>query len=131
MGASSISGRRARSRLPRWPRKRRVQAKLRRPSVQTMETLDLVAVLHSSHKGSWKYRSRRKLYASAMPSLDKCIGGMETPRWLGASGQLRVNARRPAVSELIMRFGPAKASFSLGGDKMALQWDQSVLFPNC
>jgi hypothetical protein len=50
---------------------------------------------------------------------------------LGASGQLRVNARRPAVSELIMRFGPAKASFSLGGDKMALQWDQSVLFPNC
>jgi hypothetical protein len=42
--------------------------------------------------------------------LDKCIGGMETPRWLGASGQLRVNARRPAVSELIVRFGPAKAS---------------------
>ena len=62
-----------------------------------------------------------------MPSLEKCIGGMETPRWLGASGQLRVNARRPAVSELIARFGPAKASFSLGGDKMAFQWDQSVL----
>ena len=92
-----------------------------------METLDLVAVLHSSHKGSGKNRSRRKLYASAMPSLDKCIGGMQTPRWPGASGQLRVNARRPAVSELIVRFGQAKASFSLGGDKMALQWDQSVL----
>jgi hypothetical protein len=31
------------------------------------------------------------------------------------------------VSELIARFGRAKASFSLGGDKMAFQWDQSVL----
>jgi hypothetical protein len=31
------------------------------------------------------------------------------------------------VSELIARFGPAKASFSLGGDKMVFQWDQSVL----
>ena len=31
------------------------------------------------------------------------------------------------VSELIVRFGPAKASFNLGGDKMAFQWDQSVL----
>ena len=31
------------------------------------------------------------------------------------------------VSELIARFGPAKASINLGGDKMAFQWDRSVL----
>jgi hypothetical protein len=31
------------------------------------------------------------------------------------------------ISEVIARFGPAKASVSLGGDKMAFQWDQSVL----
>jgi hypothetical protein len=31
------------------------------------------------------------------------------------------------VSEVISRFGPPKASFSVGGGKMAFQWDQSVL----
>jgi len=31
------------------------------------------------------------------------------------------------ISEAIARVGPAKASVSLGGDRMAFQWDQSVL----
>ncbi len=32
-----------------------------------------------------------------------------------------------SVSEAISRFGPPKASFGMGGGKMAFQWDQSVL----
>jgi hypothetical protein len=31
------------------------------------------------------------------------------------------------VSEVILRFGPPKVSFGVGGGKMAFQWDQSVL----
>jgi hypothetical protein len=31
------------------------------------------------------------------------------------------------MSELILRFGPPKVSFGVGGGKMAFQWDQSVL----
>jgi hypothetical protein len=66
--------------------------------VQTMETLDLVTVLHPSRKGSGEYRSRRKMSAFAMPSLEICIGGIETPQVGGCErateGRTRADRQR-------------------------------------